>query len=298
MAKAERVFRKLQAEVHQGHERRVPLYKALEAELGANKRIVSFFTSFRYPVLIDDSDATMLEEVLATTDLDGKELLLLINSPGGDALAAERIVNVCRSFSDSGFKAVVPSMAKSAATMVCLGADEIIMSKTSELGPIDPQILIRDDKGNPVRYQAAHEILESYAELLNQAVSTKGRIEPFLQQLARFDARDIRNIRSAQDLSSSLAITFLKHGMLKQKSVTQIARLIRPFTDPLETKDHGRPVFCDNAKKCGLNVSIIENKSALWRKVWELYLRLNHLTETGCSKVIETGDEHFFSSVA
>ena len=80
---------------------------------------------------------------------------------------------------------MVPRMAKSAATMICLGANEIIMSSTSELGPIDPQILIRDEQGKPVRYQAAHEIIDSYNELMDMANITKGRLEPFLQQLKR-----------------------------------------------------------------------------------------------------------------
>lgn len=300
MAKADPVFRKLQIEVGQGHELRVPLYKAIEDELGQDKpvRVVSFFTSFRFPVLIEDDDATMLEELLATTDLDGRELLLLINSPGGDALAAERIVNVCKSYSKDGFRVIVPSMAKSAATMICLGADEILLSNTSELGPIDPQILIHDDNGQPSRYQAAHEILESYTDLLDKAVATKGRIEPFLQQLARFDARDIRRICSAQDLSSSIATNLLKRGMLNKKTVPQIRRIIRPLTDPKQTKDHGRPVFYPEAKACGLNVRLVENRSSAWRKVWELYLRLNYLTLTSTMKVLETIDESYVSSVA
>jgi ClpP class serine protease len=35
-------------------------------------------------------------------------------------------------------------MAKSAATMICLGSNAIYMSKTSELGPIDPQVTIKE----------------------------------------------------------------------------------------------------------------------------------------------------------
>ena len=38
------------------------------------------------------------------------------------------------------FVVAVPRMAKSAATLVCLGADEIHMGLTSQRGPIDPQI--------------------------------------------------------------------------------------------------------------------------------------------------------------
>jgi hypothetical protein len=39
-----------------------------------------------------------------------------------------------------GFTAIVPSYAKSAATMMCLGAKQILMNEGSELGPLDTQI--------------------------------------------------------------------------------------------------------------------------------------------------------------
>ena len=60
----------------------------------------------------------------------------MINSPGGSGLAAERMINVLRSYSGIGeYWAIVPAKAKSAATMVCLGASKILMGPASELGP-------------------------------------------------------------------------------------------------------------------------------------------------------------------
>lgn len=231
MAKADKklnTYSHILEEVQQGLPVRKKLYSTIEDELHSDLsvKVVAFFTSFRYPVLIEDQDADMLEEVLANSEMDNRHLVLILNSPGGDALAAERIINICRSYSINGFSVIVPKMAKSAATMICLGADSIGMSKTSELGPIDPQILIKDEKGDPVKYQAAHEIMESYYKLLDTANRTKGRIEPYLQQLARYDARDIRSIKSAQDLSESIAITALKSGMLKKFNEKQIKRKI------------------------------------------------------------------------
>ena len=293
MPKANDVFARLQIEANQLPPIRTDLYKRLEKELGGNKRVVSFFTSFRFPVIIDDSDADMLEETLSGTDLN-KDLVLLLNSPGGDALAAERIVNICRTFSKNGFSVIVPKMAKSAATMVCLGADKIIMSKTSELGPIDPQIVIYEN-GEPTRSQAAHEILESYNDLMNKASAAKGRIEPYLQQLARFDARDIRRIKSAQDLSEKLAVSLLKSGTLKHLTIVEIKKKIKPLIDPKSTGDHGRPLFCYDVKKCGLNIEEVDNGSAMWRIVWELYVRINHVTLTSTPKVIESLDKSYVS---
>lgn len=290
MAQQGKALTRLLQEVHQAHDLRKQLYASIETALGEKHRVVSIFTSFRYPVILEDSDVDMLEEILVNTEMDGKELALILNCPGGDGLAAERIVNLCRANSARGFSVIVPKMAKSAATMVCLGADRILMSYTSELGPIDPQILIRDERGTPVRYQAAHEIIESYDDLVKQANTTKGRLEPYLQQLARYDARDIQNIKSAQQLSESIAVNLLKSGILKKNTNAQISAKIKPLTDPRRTINHGRPLFYDALKKCGLNVSVYKNKDPLWMAVWELYVRLNHLTSGSAAKVIESSD--------
>jgi len=288
-------FQQLLEEVNQGHSIRQSIYQKLEKQLGKNKTVVAFFTSFRFPVLMDNQDADMLEEVLRSSKMQGKEVVLLLNSPGGEALAAERIVNVCRTFSADGFSVIVPKMAKSAATMVCLGAKKIVMSKTSEMGPIDPQFLIHDDRGRPTGYKAAHEILESYNDLIDKANKTKGKIEPYLQQLSRYDARDIRSIRSAQQLSESIAISCLKHGALEKFTHKQIKRKIAPFLDPRHTKVHGRPIYYDVAKACDLKIELHDVDSVTWGIVWELYMRLNFFVTTSASKAIETAKDSWTS---
>src|ERR1700728_4542010 len=103
-----RTFRQLNEEVGQGHSLRRPLYEAIEGELGADQKLIAFFTSFSSPVMIDDQDADMIEEALQNTDMTGKRLVLMINSAGGEALAAERIVTICRSYSKDGFSVIVP----------------------------------------------------------------------------------------------------------------------------------------------------------------------------------------------
>ena len=71
---------------------------------------------------------------------------LLIDSPGGQARAAYRIADLFRRRC-GGFTAVVPRYAKSAATLVCLGADNIILGSDAELGPLDVQIFDADYEG-------------------------------------------------------------------------------------------------------------------------------------------------------
>lgn len=76
----------------------------------------------------------------AVTEADPKKpILLIMSSSGGDIAAAYFIAKLCREHTTSTFEVVVPRQAKSAATLICCGADRIHMGHLSELGPIDPQ---------------------------------------------------------------------------------------------------------------------------------------------------------------
>jgi hypothetical protein len=273
------------------------LYLNLEKEFGRSpkRKVVAFFASFwSIGGLLSDNDADMLEEVLQNTSLGaGDELVLMINSPGGEGLAAERIVNICRHYGNGGLSVIVPKMAKSAATMICFGANDIHMAQTSELGPIDPQIQVTDKGGT--KYLAAHEIIESYNELMGMANRTSGRVDPFLQQLQRFDARDIRRIKSAQALSESIAINCLKSGRFSGLSEREIKRKMKPFLNPIFTKVHGRPIYRDVAKSCGLNIVQRDVRSPFWQIVRKLYVRLNRVVSQQVSEIIESAEHSWMA---
>ena len=94
------------------------------------------------------------------------------------------------------------------------------------------------------------------------------------------DAKQIRWIKSAQELSENIAIKTLANGVMKGVSPKKIKAKIKPFLDPTFTKSHGRPIYSDVAKDCGLDVQVEDLKGALWTKVWELYVRLNMAVST------------------
>lgn len=71
---------------------------------------------------------------------------LIMHSPGGTAEAAEAIVEYLRG-RFPGLRVIVPVAAMSAATMMAMAADEIVMGAHSQLGPIDPQITISTPEG-------------------------------------------------------------------------------------------------------------------------------------------------------
>jgi hypothetical protein len=132
------VFSEIRKEVNQSQPLRRPYLDKIQ-KLRDGRTVVSFFITFWRDYPLSHADADMVEEVLCNMDCS-KGITLILDAPGGDGLAAERMIQVCRSYSGADFETIVPARAKSAATMVCMGADRILMSPTSELGPIDPQV--------------------------------------------------------------------------------------------------------------------------------------------------------------
>jgi ClpP class serine protease len=285
-------FIRVRNEVNQAPQLRQRLIAGLEKRL--NGRVVTFFTSFgREGGSILDEDAEMLESILAV-ESQGLPLFLVLNSAGGDALAAERIVNTCRAYSGEKFEVVVPHMAKSAATMICFGANVIHMSRTAELGPVDPQIPYADDKGK-FRTISAEEYVRSYEENRDVAASGKyPRLEPFLQQLQRYDARLVEQLKSARNLSQNISIRLLQASMMAGRTESEIKKAIDVFLSQEKKSSHGRMISYSEAEECGLKLKLIDLGSELWNTLWELYVRSNWVVSNQRSKLMESRD----SSVA
>lgn len=276
-------------EEQQAHPTRKPIFEDIEQALG--RPVVTFFTSFVYPVQIEDNDATMLEGILQKLDLSNG-LALVVSSPGGDGLAAERMINVCRAYSGTGeYWAVVPGKAKSAATMLCLGASKILMSPTSELGPIDPQLTVTED-GVTKRF-SVFNITESFRELFEEAVNATGNLQPYLQQLANYDTRELKEFEAALALSEDIAVRTLASGMMNGKGKAAIKSKIKIFLTPERTKTHGRPIYRDEAQKCGLVVEQMDVTDPTWERTYELYLRSDNFVSSRTVKCIETKDHSF-----
>jgi ClpP class serine protease len=242
--------------------------------------------------MLQDDDADMLEGVLRSLDLSSG-LALCINSPGGDGLAAERIVNMCRSYSGTGeYWTIVPGKAKSAGTVICFGASKILMGPTSELGPIDPQM----QEGEQVF--SVFNVEASYRDLFKRAVKEEGNLEPYLQQLQHYDEREIAELRAQLDLSEDIAVRVLASGMMQGKGEKAIIKNVKTFLTPERTKTHGRPIHRDEAAACGLAVDSADPDSPAWADVYALYIRTNNLVQTSACKCIESEDHSYSVGIA
>lgn len=218
-----------------------------------------------------------------------QKAILILNSAGGSGLAAERIVNVCRSYSGGQFEVIVPHMAKSAATLICFGSSRIHMSSTAELGPVDPQVKYKNDATGEKEWISAQEYVRSYEQLMEKAVSGEAkRIETLVQQLVRYDARYIEQLKSAQALSESISIKLLQSGMMSRLTEKTIKEKISPFLIQEQTSSHGRMISMAEAKQHGLKINEIPLQSELWHWLWELFIRANMAVSIRSRKILES----------
>jgi Serine dehydrogenase proteinase len=287
------VQKKIFSERSQSPTTRISAVEEVEKYLGG-RTLVTFFTSFDHPVDIDDDDCDMLQSVLQHIDLSAG-LAIMINSPGGDGLAAERIVNTCRAYSGTGdYWAIVPGRAKSAATIICLGASKILMAASSELGPVDPQIFRRE--GDSWKQFSAYSLVSGYDKLFLSAVKSKGNLEPFIQQLQKYDVRDINKYRDLIKLSEDISVKILKSGIMKSASVATIKNKIKIFLDPSSgTISHGRSINREEAESCGLDIVPLDVHSPDWVAIYELYARTDFFVSGSANacKTVESREESF-----
>jgi hypothetical protein len=97
--------------------------------------------------------------------LSGKadRIHFIIHSGGGQINAAYQLVELLRRHA-SFVSTIVPLRAKSAATLLCLGADEIIMDELAQLGPLDTQ-MYEDRKGGDFRFSSALNPVKALEQL-------------------------------------------------------------------------------------------------------------------------------------
>ena len=70
---------------------------------------------------------------------ESERIALIVDSPGGEGRSAYSLARLLQRHCD-GWTAVVPRYAKSAATLLVMGADRIYMGRDAELGPLDAEL--------------------------------------------------------------------------------------------------------------------------------------------------------------
>ncbi|MCS3870845.1 hypothetical protein J3D55_003761 [Chryseobacterium ginsenosidimutans] len=115
---------------------RLENYKKLETL--RNSKLLVYVTSDR-----QNAETNIASDIIApfVNHLDiikkSDKISLFIYSTGGNILSAWNLVNLIRSYCKD-FEIIVPFKCQSAATLIGLGTNRIVMTKQATLGPIDP----------------------------------------------------------------------------------------------------------------------------------------------------------------
>ncbi len=218
---------------------------------------------------IIQQDIPLFEDLLRASAEAGD---LMINSPGGDPNAAEKILMMCRERFYKEFNIIVPNYAKSAATMIALGADKIYMGYLAELGPIDPQIPIVLPTGQ-VQLIPARAYIGGLDSIRDRITKRKEPVQIFLPILSQIRPDVLKFCEDAIENSKEFAEKWLKMGMLKADP-QQAEKVAKELATGEKYKTHGKVINFKEAKEeLKLNVELIDQQSDLWNYIWELYLR-------------------------
>ena len=175
---------------------------------------------------------------------------------------------MCRERFTENFTIIVPNFAKSAATMMCLGADKIMMGYLAELGPIDPQISLF-----PGRPSIPARSFIDGLEMVRKNIKEGDPPSMYLSMLQNVRPEIISICTSAIEDARCFAKMWLSKYMLKNdpKHAENVATWL---SDGQTYKSHGKVINHQEAKDTlKLNVELIDPNSVLWSEIWEIYLR-------------------------
>jgi Serine dehydrogenase proteinase len=128
----------------------------------------------QFPPLGNDHKLTELRVLEACTDAFGypgeqiEIMNILLDSPGGSLDSAFKAVRYLSCYARE-LNLYVPRRAKSASTLLALGATRIFLSRFAELGPLDTQIF---DPRNPVAYVSALDCYQSVDHVRQFGITT------------------------------------------------------------------------------------------------------------------------------
>ncbi len=218
-------------------------------------------------VSLDQEDFYNIQDTLR--DIEQENIDFYIETPGGSGEAAEEIARFLRKkFNEVNF--VISGEAKSAGTILALSGDNIYMTDTGSLGPIDAQIKI----GRTV--VSAHDYQEWVEEKRTEAQKF-GRLNPFdaimVSQISPGELKGVVNsLEFAKDLVSEWLAKYKFKNWTKtrtqKKNVTQKMRIERAkevandFANHTEWRTHGRSLKIDDLSE-KLLIERIDNDPVL-----------------------------------
>ncbi len=215
---------------------------------------------------------TLFEEVL--TDIHAVEdLHVLLHSYGGDGEIAVRMARAAQARCKS-LSVIVPDVAKSAGTLFTLAATHIIMGPTSDLGPTDPQIMVKPN----APFVAAKDIIKSVEDAAAAVETQPNTYALYSALLSDVSALLLQQARAAIAQGSDLLKQALASNMNRSKEqVEKLSGILHPLLLD-QPHSHGAIFGAKEATNASLPVVTLEPDSEQWKAIWALWTRYFHLS--------------------
>ncbi|MEK9195017.1 MAG: hypothetical protein AAB975_01465, partial [Patescibacteria group bacterium] len=208
-----------------------------------NSRVITYVTSdrqgpFNARIAMDVIPliSKQLQTIQKTENID-----LFLYSAGGDTMVPWRLVSMIREYCDK-FSVIIPYKAHSAATMIALGADEIVMSNLSELSPIDPStanVFNPQDPQNPQnKIPISVEDVMAYFDLAKNKFGIKNDEElsrvfiKFIESNPQIHPLALGNVNRIHNLIRILAKRLIKSHHIQPKE-EEVEKIVDYFTEKL-----------------------------------------------------------------
>jgi len=252
---------------------RTELIKRLE-ELRSSS-VICLLTSLRPGVqglISDDQVRVMFDHLLAIRPRPIPRLDLFLVSNGGNGVVPWRLVSLFREFAQK-FRVMIPYRAYSAATLLALGADEIVMHPFGELGPIDPSVSNdfnpKNQQGQPIAISV--EDVKAYVAFIKKTVGIthEDELVKTIESLcAQVHPLALGNVERFVSQSRMIATKVLKTHM-EGDADHIIDELVENMTSKLYF--HGHPINRKEAKQ-DLKLKVLPDPGPdLENTMWDLY---------------------------
>jgi len=202
-----------------------------------------------------------------------RKIDLFLYSVGGHTDVPWRIVTMIREFAQE-FNVLIPYKAMSAATMIALGSDQIVIGRKGELGPIDPKLTVHRGGREGVTLvteQVAVEDIMSYLRFLKEkaGLTDQTALAGPLSILAnKVDPKILGQIDRAHSHIRSVARKLLtsrnKKPPLDEQRIQVIVETLAE-----KTYQHGHAIGRKEAEEIGLN--ILRPDKDLEELIWNLH---------------------------
>ena len=219
-----------------------------------------------------DRDDTMPFADLLYNVSPGEDVEIMLHTLGGSVDAAEKLMRLVRSkVSDGEIYIVVPEYAKSAGTLMVLGADCVVMSDTSELGPIDPQRIFYDSHGSG-RWQPVQNYLDAYEEHSNKVAEDPNNVASRIM-LGKLDSEVVKLCESEKARARQSAEYLLQRGMFRLRGGRNVTQTADRLLDTKLWRSHSQMISWQQVHdlEIGLTVDYVDTHWDSWQQYWKLY---------------------------